>query len=149
MKEIQSSQVTNIADMSSKVAMMRETVALLETRPDLGFVLLTLVAAFIDGLAKGAPGKTRVAYIDYLKNNFPELCLALGAEVFYAHIRNAAIHEFAPRPPIALAHESELMGQYAETRELNGEHWTVLNVDKIVTDFKHHLDKLTAEGTVK
>ena len=127
--------------------MMRETVMLLETRPDLGFVLLALVASFIDGLAKGAPGNTRVAYITYLETHFPSLCLALGAEVFYAHIRNAAIHEFAPRPPFALAHKTELGIQYTETRELNGENWTVLNVDKIVSDFKSHLDSLAVKGT--
>lgn len=122
--------------------MMRSAVEVLRTRPDLGFVLVSLVAAFIDGLAKGSPGKTRTAYLAYLKTNFPELCQSVGAEVFYSHIRNAGIHEFAPRPPFALAPNEELHGQYCETREMDGTEWTVVNADRIVDDFLAHLDQL-------
>ncbi len=142
MKTIDSSTVTNIADPAVRVEMMRSAIHLLRANPDLGFVLVSLIAAFIDGLAKGAPGKTRSAYLTYLKANFPELCQSIGAEVFYSHIRNAGIHEFAPRPPLALARNAELPGQYCEMREMDGAEWTVVNVDRIVDDFLAHLDQL-------
>jgi hypothetical protein len=142
MKSIDPSVVTNIADPAVRSAMMRATVELLRTRPDLGFVLVSVVAAFIDGLAKGKPGETRSAYLAYMRTNFPDLCQSIGAEVFYAHIRNAGIHEFAPRPPFALAPDSALGGKYCETRELNGAEWTVVNADRIVNDFLAHLDNV-------
>ena len=55
MPKLQPEAVTNIADPAIRIRMMRETVVLLQERPDLGFVLMSLVAAFIDGLAKGKP----------------------------------------------------------------------------------------------
>lgn len=144
MKTIDPASVTNIADTSVRVAMMRSTVELLRTRPELSFVLVSLVATFIDGLTKAPPRKTHDAYVEYLKSNFPELCAALGAEAFYAHIRCAAIHEFAPRPPLALAPDAELQGRYTDTRELEGQHWTLLNADRLVDEFLRHLDRISA-----
>jgi hypothetical protein len=122
--------------------MMRSAVELLRTRPELGFVLVSLIAAFIDGLAKAPPRKTHDGYVAYLKSNFPELCATLGAEAFYAHIRCAAIHEFAPRPPFALAPDTELKGRYTDIREMEGQYWTLLNADRFVDEFLHHLDRI-------
>ena len=123
--------------------MMRETVVLLQERPDLGFVLMSLVAAFIDGLAKGKPSHTREAYLEYLKNHFPTLCTELGAETFYAHFRSCAIHEFAPRPPFAVGHGGA--GEYLSHSEAEGRQWSVLNVDRLVADFLAHLDTVAKE----
>jgi hypothetical protein len=124
--------------------MMRDTVALLEQRPDLGFVLMSLIAAFIDGLAKGKRGETRKAYLEYLKTHFPTLCTELGAEAFYAHFRSCAIHEFAPRPPFSLAHGGA--GEYVSTEPHEGQEWSILNVDRLVADFKQHLDSLSVHS---
>ena len=143
MKSLETSKATNIADPQLRAAMMRETVALLKTRPSLGFVLVSMVAAFIDGLAKPPPSKVREAYVSYLERHFPNLCRAIGAEVFYSNVRCAGIHEFAPRPPIALAASAELGGKYAETRQdEHGAAWVLLNADLVVQDFLEHLDKL-------
>ena len=59
--------ITNIADPTVRHAMMRETVHLLQTRPDLGFVLLSVVAGFIDGLVKAPHGSTHTKYVKYLE----------------------------------------------------------------------------------
>ena len=77
--------------------------------------------------------------------------MALGAEVFYSHIRCASIHEFAPRPPIGLAHTEELRGQYSGIWEGGGQQWTMFNVDRFVSDFMRHLDEIAPtapEGNV-
>lgn len=134
--------ITNIADPTVRYTMMRETVHLLQTRPNLGFVLLSVVAGFIDGLVKAPRGSTHTKYVKYLGEHFPEACVALGAEVFYSHIRCASIHEFAPRPPVALAHTEQLHGEYSDTREVGGQQWTVFNVDRFVSDFMRHLDEI-------
>jgi hypothetical protein len=140
MKKIKPAKITNIADLQEKARQMRGAIVLLQSDPDLAFVLVSLVASFIDGLAKGAPGKTREAYLEYLKANFPTLCADVGAEMFYAHIRCASMHEFAPRPPFALARDSDLRGSYAESRDLNGKSWTLLNADRLAADFLAHLN---------
>jgi hypothetical protein len=132
--------MTNIADPAIRIEMMRSTVSLLEQKPELGFVLMSVVAAFIDGLAKGPPGRTREAYIAYLKQHFPTLCAELGAETFYAHFRSCGIHEFAPRPPFGVAHGGP--SEYVSNREEGGMQWSFLNVDRLVADFKAHLDSL-------
>ena len=148
MKQFRTSQTTNIADPRVKAVMMRETIELLKTRPELGFVLVSLIASFIDGLAKAAPGQTRQGYVRYLEQHFPDLCRAVGAEVFYSNVRCAAIHEFAPRPPFALAPDSELRGSYAETRnDENGAQWIFLNADLVVRDFLRHLEKTVPAGS--
>jgi hypothetical protein len=143
MPQVTGGQMTNIADPAVRIEMMRSTVSLLEQRPELGFVLMSVVAAFIDGLAKGPPGHTREAYLAYLKQNFPTLCAELGAETFYAHFRSCGIHEFAPRPPFGVAHGGA--GEYVSNREEGGMQWSFLNVDRLVVDFKAHLDSLKGQ----
>jgi hypothetical protein len=125
---------------------MRETLQTLESNPDLGFVLMHLVAAFIDGLAAGPKGNTKSAYLQYLKTNFPNLCQALGAEVFYSKIRSKAVHEFALAPPLALAHASRLTDPtaYVETVTRDGQELLLVNLEKLVADFRAHLDTLEA-----
>jgi hypothetical protein len=71
-----------------------------------------------------------------------EACKALGAEVFYSHIRCSGIHEFAPRPPVAAVPDNELAGGYAVTRDIDGRQWTLFNVDRFVDDFLRHLDEI-------
>jgi hypothetical protein len=134
--------ITNVADPTVRHAMMRETVRLLQRRPDLGFGLLSVVAGFIDGLVKAPRGCTHERYVKYLTEHFPEACVALDAEVFHSHIRCASIHEFAPRPPVALAHTEQLRGEYSDTCEADGQQWTVFNVDRFISDFMRHLDAI-------
>ena len=113
--------------------------------------LLNLVSAFIDGLARGKPGETKKAYLAYLKEHFPELCAELGAEVFYSKYRSAAIHEFSIKPGFAIGRNSGLKGRYVGTQEVRetGETITILNIDKLVNDFLHHVKTLLAKHTGK
>jgi hypothetical protein len=147
MRDVSASPLFNVADPSSKRRLMREAVAALEPNPDLAFVLLHVVSAFIDGLAAGAKGDTKAAYLKYLKANFPALCKAIGAEVFYTHIRSKAVHEFALLPPLALVHSSALADptSYVETVIIDDKEWTLVNLEKVVADFRSHLDALSEE----
>jgi hypothetical protein len=142
MRDLSASPLFNVAEPSSKRRLMREAVEALEPNPNLGFVLLHMVSAFIDGLAAGAKGDTKAAYLKYLQTNFPALCQAIGAEVFYTHIRSKAVHEFALLPPLALAHSSDLAdpAAYVETVMIDGKEWTLVNLEKVVADFRSHLD---------
>lgn len=139
MKKLLPDQMFNVAELRHKTQLMRRAIELLSHDPDMGFVLMTLVANFIDGLARGPKGQTKSYYLNYLKSHFPELCAELGAESFYSHFRSAAVHEFAPRPPFALAHDSELDGDYLVSREDSNTTWSILNVDRLVQDFLQHL----------
>jgi hypothetical protein len=75
------------------------------------------------------------------------LCKAIGAEVFYTHIRSKAVHEFALLPPLALVHSSSLADptSYAETVIIHDKEWTLVNLEKVVDDFRWHLDALSEE----
>lgn len=144
MKTFTSVQVFNIADPANKRRLVRETLSALEPHQDLGFVIMHLVAAFIDGLASGPCGGTRTAYLAYLGAHFPAMCKAIGAEVYYSHIRCKAVHEFAVLPPFALAHSAALSNPsaYTETRTCEGKQWTLINVERVLADFRSHLDSL-------
>ena len=148
MRDLSAAALFNVADPSAKRRLMREAIEALEPNPDLGFVLLHTVSAFIDGLAAGAKSNTKAAYLSYLQANFPALCQAIGAEIFYTHIRSKAVHEFALLPPLALAHSSSLADPtaYVETVVISGKEWTLVNLEKVVADFRSHLDTL-GEGT--
>ena len=107
-------------------------------------MLLGTVAAFIDGLAKPKPGKVGKKYLEYLDQYFPEMCKALGAQIFYEHIRCSIIHEFGPRPPVALGHErhDKLKGNYVGSITHDGQQYTLFNVDRFIGDFMRHLDSI-------
>ena len=117
--------------------MMRNCIRAVQTPGDLHFPLLNLVSTFIDGLASGASGGTKAAYLKYLERYFPDLCSSLGAEVFYAKYRCAAVHEFGIKPPYGIGRGSGMGGNYVETQvleDLNHE-ITLLNIDRLVEDF--------------
>jgi hypothetical protein len=127
---------------------MRKAIAVLEPHPDLGFVLLHLIAAFIDGLTAGVPGNSQRAYADYLRTHFPALCKAIEPDVFYTHVRCKAVHEFALLPPLALAHSSHFSDTtaYVKSAWIDGAEWTVVNLEAILADFRSHLDTLIGGG---
>ena len=151
MKNLPSTRVFNIADPPNKHRLMRESLSALEPNPDLGFVAIHLVAAFIDGLASGPAGGTRDAYLEYLRHNFPDMCRAIGAEMFYSHIRNKAVHEFAVLPPFGLAHSNDLSdpSAHTESRLIDGKQWILINVERVLADFRSHLDSLDQAGNGK
>jgi hypothetical protein len=146
MRDISDAPAFNIADEASKRQLMRLAIRSLETHPDNAFVLLHVVAAFIDGLAAGSPGKTREAFLSYMGTHFANLCQAIGAEVFYSQVRCKAVHEFALSPPFALSHSSGLADRTAITEQVirHGTQWTLLNLERVVEEFTRHLDLLDA-----
>ena len=126
--------------------MMRDCIRAVQAPGTLWYPLLNLVATFIDGLASGKKGETRDAYIGYLTKNFPDLCAALGAVIFYENYRNAAVHEFGLKPGYAIGRDSGLKGAYVGSQRFSdtGEQVTVLNIDRLTADFVAHVDVLLA-----
>lgn len=133
-----------MSDPVKQRRLMRETLSAIEPNRDLGFMLVHLVAAFIDGLVRAPKGQTKARYIDYLRAHFPALCKVIRPEDFYEHIRNKAIHEFNVLPPFAFAHQGQLQDPtaYVEAVRIGGQQWTLVNVEKVVEDFRAHLDSL-------
>jgi hypothetical protein len=136
--------IFNIAEKKNKVHLMKKAIQTLSKNPDMGFVVAHLTSSFIDELVSATSGKTKEPYMKYLKDNFPDLCESLDAEMFYKYLRCKAIHEFALKPPLALAHSDEFDDEnsFTEKKEIDGEEWIFLNVDRLVKDFLAHLDTL-------
>lgn len=136
--------VFNIADCPNKLRLMKETIETLSKNPDLGFVVAHSISVFIDGLASGHKGKVGTVYKKYLKRHFPELCKSLRADLFYTHIRCKAVHEFALKAPLALAHSQEFTDEnsYVELIEINKIKYKCLNVDRLTKDFLEHIEKI-------
>lgn len=137
--EIQSS-----GDPAFRYRMMREVVEAVEARGTLFMPLLNLVSTFIDGLASGAPGNTKKAYLAYLEAQFPDLCKALGAEVFYSKYRCGAVHEFNLKDGFGIGRDSGMLGAYSGTQTIKdtGQEVTILNIDRLVIDFLAHVRSL-------
>jgi hypothetical protein len=131
----------NLADPKLRLSWMRDCVEAVRTPGHLHYPLLNLVSTFIDGLASAPPGKTKNGYVDYLTEHFPELCAAVGAEIFYAKYRCKAVHEFGLADGFAIGRESGLAGKYADTQSINGKDYLILNIDRLVQDFLAHIDK--------
>ena len=143
-----SSQLVNIGDPKVGLAQMRDCIRAVHARGDLHFALLNLVSTFIDGLSGGPPSNTKKAYLDYLAQNFPELCASLGAEVFFSNYRCKAVHEFGLKEGFAIGRDSGLHGAYVDTQlvtDLNRQN-TVLNIDRLVQGFLTHLEGLIARA---
>ena len=133
-------------DPAFRYRMMREVVEAVVARGGLFMPLLNLVSTFIDGLASGPPGDTKKAYLQYLSTHFPDLCRALGAEVFYSKYRCAAVHEFNLKPGFAIGRDSGMDGQFAGTQvvKATGQELTILNIDRVVEAFLAHVRALEA-----
>ena len=123
---------------------MRKTILLLSPHKEMGFVVAHMISTFIDGLVIAPRNDGGMAYKKYLETYFPELCSAIGADLFYSNLRNKAVHEFAPSPPLALAHKEAFReaGIYSDKRVLEGKEWVTLNVDRLSEDFLNHLDTI-------
>jgi hypothetical protein len=132
----------DISDINNKVRLMRESIRLLEANKDMGFVLLLHICNYIDGFVRAERRNVKPQYIAYLEAHFPDLCREVGAENFYEHFRNKAVHEFAPLPPYALSDNRSMHGKYCFDEVINGHVWRVMNVDRLIDDFKSHLDWL-------
>ena len=130
--------ITNIGDREFRTRMMAKVVAHVKKHGKLHVPLLALVSCFIDGLAKGAKGKTKKAYIDYLEKHFPELCKELGAEIFYTKFRCGTIHEFSIKKGYGIARDSYMKDSYVKSAD--NVLW--LNIDKLVDDFLAHIEKI-------
>ncbi len=143
-REMSAHEIQSSDDPAFRYQMMREVVEAVKARGTLFMPLLNLVSTFIDGLASGAPHNTKAAYLAYLKTHFPDLCKALGAEVFYSKYRCAAVHEFNLKPGFAIGRASSMSGAYADTRTLKetGQEIIVLNIDRLVRDFIAHVRSL-------
>jgi hypothetical protein len=48
--------------------------------------MIHLVAVFIDGLESGPVRQNKEAYLEYLRRHFPDMCLAISAELPYSHM---------------------------------------------------------------
>jgi hypothetical protein len=146
-KEASLSEIQSSGDAAFRYEMMREVIETVADRGKLFMPLLNLVTTFIDGLASGAPGTTKAAYLEYLDKHFPELCKALGAEIFYSKYRCGAVHEFNLKAGFGIARDSRMDGAYVGTQTIKetGEELTVLNIDRLVADFIRHVSNLEAE----
>jgi len=142
--------IYNIADTNNKIDLMRKSIQLLLPNKDLGFVVAHMISTFIDGLAKAPKHDAGATYKQYLKDNFPELCRFIDPDLFYENLRNKAIHEFAPLPPLAIARASSFgnSAMYAETRKIEGKEWICLNVDILTEDFLRHLDIIETDNEI-
>jgi len=142
-------EIANIGDPVFRLRMMRDTVRAVQARGDLFYPLLNLVSTFIDGLVSAPVGQTKGGYIAYLTKHFPDLSAELGAEVFYLQYRCAAVHEFGLKSGYAIGRDHGMNGKYVETQPISetGQTNTILNIDRLVTDFLSHLDQLLLQAS--
>lgn len=135
------SEIQWSGDPAFRYRMMIEVVESVEQKGNLFIPLLNLIATFIDGLASGPKGGTKKAYLAYLGNYFPELCSALGSEVFYDSYRNKSVHEFDLKHGYGIGRDSGMNGAYCGTQKVKetSETIVVLNIDRLVRDFLAHV----------
>lgn len=140
-------EAANLADPVFRLTMMRQCILAVQADGSLWYPLLNLVATFLDGLASGPSGGTKTAYLAYVEKHFPDLSAAIGAKVFYDKYRNAAVHEFGLKEGYAIGRNSGLSGKYTALQPFHetDSSVTVLNIDRLVSDFLAHLNQLLAE----
>lgn len=136
----------NLAEPRFRLQLMRDTVTALRDADTLWYPLLNVITALVDGLASAPRGKTRAAFIAYVEAHLPKLHAAVGAEQFYEHYRNPAIHEYALRGNHAIGRDAGMPGRYFEAQSVPGIHGVtkVLNIDMLTEEFLAHLDALLA-----
>jgi len=146
-KEVSITKIQNTGDPEFRYRMMRKVIETVSAKGTLHMPLLNLVTTFIDGLASGPSGASKGAYLDYLKAHFPNLCAAIGAEVFYSKYRNAAVHEFSLKKGFGIDRDAAMGGAYCDTQTVKetGLELTVLNIDRLVADFLAHVKSLEAK----
>jgi len=136
-KEISLMEIQRSDDLAFRYSMMRKVVEAVRKEGEMPLPLLNLVTTFIDGLASGQPGETKAAYLKYLRENFPDICTTLGAEIFYTNYRCGAVHEFSLKKGYAIDRGEKMPGVYVEGRTVKetGNELTFLNIDRLVDDF--------------
>jgi hypothetical protein len=132
--------VCNLADHNTKVQLMRIAIETLSKNPDMGIVVALLITTFIDSLAESS----KLFFYEYLESHFPELDKEFGFMMVHRNLRNKAVHEFAVKPPLALAHRHHFTdgNTYKEIKKIGDQEWTFLNVDRLTEEFLRHLDKI-------
>lgn len=125
-------QVMNLADKKS-VAKTLVTAVKLLLKKKLYTPAFCLIAVGIDALSDGKKTK----YIETLQLHFPELCLLLGAGVFYAKYRNGMLHEYQPKAGYALTEDREVGDKAGATLRIKGKKadLTGLNVEHLSRRF--------------
>ena len=148
-KEMSLKKIQQSDDPAFRYTMMRKVIEAVRNKGELYMPLLNLVTTFIDGLASGQPHETKVAYLNYLKMHFPDLCAAIGAEIFYTNYRCGAVHEFNLKKGFGIDRGENMPGTYIETKTIKetGNQMTFLNIDRLVDDFIAHVRSL--EATLK
>ena len=96
--------------------------------------ILCLVTCYIDALSGGK----RWLYLAALESDFPDLCAAMDAEVFYEKYRNGIVHEFSPKKGYAIAEDHELKGAYVAEVDIEPDgpkNLIALNIERLAKDF--------------
>ncbi len=108
---------------------------------------LCLVACYFDEMST-AGRHTASKYLEFLEQQFPDLCKELGAQVFYSKFRCGLVHEFSPETGFALAEDRETRGAYTGRFEVEGREDTLiaLNVERLANEFMALARKKAAEG---
>jgi hypothetical protein len=137
-------EFANLGDKRFRLEMMRGCVQALRKEGDLHFPLLNLITVFLDGLVAAPKGTNGVRYPLYLKAHFHQLCQALPPEDFYKHYRCKAVHEFGLGAGFAIGRDSGLQGAYVgmQTVRETGQTVTILNIDRLASDFLAHIESL-------
>jgi hypothetical protein len=132
--------ICNLADKDTKLQLMKVAIETLSKNPDMGIVVALLICTFIQSLAD----TSNSLFHQYLEKHFPELDKSIGFLMLSKNLRNKAIHEFAIKPPLGLAHSQffDKENDYKKETEIDGQKWIFLNVDKLIKDFLKHLDEI-------
>ncbi|MDP3938282.1 MAG: hypothetical protein Q8R92_09120 [Deltaproteobacteria bacterium] len=148
--EVSVDDITKTSDPEFRLRMMRKVIETVKSEGSLHMPLLSLVSTFLDGLAAGGPAGTKAAYLDYLQAHFPDLCAALGAEIFYSKYRSAAVHEFSIKKGFGINRDSKMPGEYCGTTTVRetGQELTILNIDRLVEEFLAHVRALEKKAGV-
>jgi len=143
-KEISLAEIQQSGDPAFRYAMMRKVIEAVRKEGELYMPLLNLVTTFIDGLASGQPGGTKIAYMNYLQTHFPELCAAIGSEIFYINYRCGAVHEFNLKKGFGIERGEKMLGTYVDTKTIKetSDQLTILNIDRLIDDFIAHIRSL-------
>ncbi|MDO9579803.1 MAG: hypothetical protein Q7J06_04450 [Bacteroidales bacterium] len=133
-------EICNLADHNTKLELMKVAIETLSKNPDMGIVVALLICTFMQSLAD----TSNSLFYKYFERHFPELDKSIGFMMFYKHLRNKAVHEFAIKPPLGLAHSQffDNENDYKKEEEIDGQKWTFLNVYRLTKDFLEHLDSL-------
>jgi hypothetical protein len=148
MVQVDPKVVCYISDPREKRRQMRDAITAVRGSNHLGFVMVHLVATFIDGLAAPDERAVKKTYTGYLKRYFPEWIRRIGEDDFYHKIRCKGVHEFEIQHPFGLANfrliglDANALTDFAKVGDLP---IIIINVERIAEDFLAHLDYLDTQ----